>query len=100
MSGRWKAVRKEYRRHLTYWGVNSRRVGRLAMALAQRAVRVDFGGPEYDTSTWRRRRFAPPSYVSWCPCIEPTHYAVATYDDWGDGPQCTMCGRIKEGEDE
>jgi len=24
--------------------------------------------------------------------------AVATYDDWGDGPQCTMCGRLKEAD--
>lgn len=24
--------------------------------------------------------------------------SIVTYDDWGDGPQCTMCGRIKEAD--
>lgn len=88
---RWKEVRKEY--------ASQEETSSNALAEAQINVRLCYGGSEYDTRTQLYRRFARTGH-SMCPCMEPTHYTVATYDDWGDGPQCTMCGRIKEGEDE
>lgn len=51
---------------------------------------------EWQDGVFRQwRRFARVGRAL-CPCVEPTHYAVATYDDWGDGPMCVMCGKLKE----
>ena len=32
-----------------------------------------------------------------CWCKQPRNVGAAvTYDDWGNGPQCNLCGELKE----
>lgn len=31
-----------------------------------------------------------------CDCMWASRHWVATYDDWGQGPMCVMCGEIRE----
>lgn len=47
-------------------------------------------GPHFFMKKFQRVGYGP------CPCFEPTHYAPATYDDWGEGPMCVMCGRMQD----
>jgi len=47
-----------------------------------------------------------PLFDCWCRSEMPIRQrpfgpmGAATFDDWGNGPMCVMCGRIKEADDE
>lgn len=87
---RWQEVRKEYRR------LRSDGFAGQAMAEAQRVVRASHGRPE---SVGHGLGFTCARYDP-CVCTGSTLDTPITYDDWGDGPQCTKCGKLKEVEDE
>lgn len=99
---RWKRVRAEYLKARNGWSGSGRFPARLSMRLAQTAVRFELGDTTPDGQHYQhchKLMSAKPRLEWWGRCLCQTtgeQRVVRTYDDWGDGPQCTMCGRIKE----
>lgn len=70
----------------------------------QRFGDVPSAGQDVWSATWSCRLLErrDPDRSCWCLLNgDPgTVSRVLTYDDWGDGPMCVMCGRLKEADDE
>lgn len=110
---RWRKVRAEYRRQHANWVLNwgspaRAPTRRRLMVLAQNVVRLKHTNGMSDGSDsyhrdCRHHTSAKERMVRgdgcWCQTTRE-QLVVRTYDDWGDGPMCVMCGRIKEVEDE
>lgn len=101
---RWQEVRAEYRRIFEMDG--TWRSSMSCLRDAQYLIRHAYHSPDEVTEGKmfiRRSRGAggdcccSPVEIS---TTEECLVTIVTYDDWGDGPQCTMCGRLKEVGDE
>lgn len=101
---RLEEVRAEYER-LRPSGPVARGVRRAAFIRAQYSVRLrrTNGTSRHDAcGSYHSRCRAHASakdvidkgYGCWCDSPE-VHLAALSYDDWGDGPQCVMCGAPK-----